>query len=272
MLYSIIIQPFALNGLHYTIQSISPRPARRLARDDSLAYPRYIKRKGKVYGPYYYKSVRDKSGNVMSVYVGREAAGKRFTLQKFRPGRRMGMVVAIAFLFLAVSLIPFFGTRMTGFLAYSPNQRINETLLMEIGKPVPAESFVYVQMENQSFNTQATSYIHLPPENITWENETMEGYFIGTLEINIDSFIAPDAEGNYTIIASLVYNGTEIANASKEITVGPEITPEIPGNIENVTEAQINQTIAENQTIQANLTEPASSEVVQGQAEINKPV
>jgi hypothetical protein len=36
-----------------------------------LAYKRYIHKKGKRHGPYYYKNVRDKSGKVRSVYLGK---------------------------------------------------------------------------------------------------------------------------------------------------------------------------------------------------------
>lgn len=50
-----------------------------------VAYKRYIKRNGKVYGPYIYKSIRDKKGDVKSEYAGKaepEPAKKtRFTLQ-----------------------------------------------------------------------------------------------------------------------------------------------------------------------------------------------
>ena len=36
-----------------------------------MAYERYIQKNGKVYGPYIYKSIRDKDGNVKNIYVGR---------------------------------------------------------------------------------------------------------------------------------------------------------------------------------------------------------
>jgi hypothetical protein len=43
-----------------------------------LVYAKYIKRKGKRFGPYYYKSIRDENGNVRNIYVGR-------TLPKEKP-------------------------------------------------------------------------------------------------------------------------------------------------------------------------------------------
>ncbi|MBS3075950.1 hypothetical protein J4429_05855 [Candidatus Pacearchaeota archaeon] len=37
-----------------------------------MAYKRYFKRNGKIFGPYYYESYRDKNGKVKKRYIGRE--------------------------------------------------------------------------------------------------------------------------------------------------------------------------------------------------------
>ena len=43
-----------------------------------MAYKRYVHKKGKRHGPYYYKNVRDESGKVRSIYLGKVSArGKR---------------------------------------------------------------------------------------------------------------------------------------------------------------------------------------------------
>jgi hypothetical protein len=34
-----------------------------------MTYKRYVKRNGKVYGPYIYKSMRDENGNVKSIFI-----------------------------------------------------------------------------------------------------------------------------------------------------------------------------------------------------------
>jgi hypothetical protein len=51
-----------------------------------MVYKRYIKKKGKIYGPYLYKSIRDSDGKVKNIYVkkAKPAASKRmkFTLHK----------------------------------------------------------------------------------------------------------------------------------------------------------------------------------------------
>jgi hypothetical protein len=256
-----------------------------------LTYPRYIRRKGKLYGPYYYKSVRDESGKVVNVYVGKENEKRyrsRFTLQNLTPGRRAGVLILLALMIIAISSIQFLGNRMTGFFSYSHDQRINETLLMAVGRLVPAGAVVHVQMGAEEYETDISSLVPGPAENISWENGTVEGYHVSTLEIVVDYFSVPDAEGNYTITATLAYNGTEIASASKEIDVGPETLPEVQGNAtlaiegnkthanessengEGPEEIQTSQ-IPENQTAQINMTEP-TEETVQYRAEINKPV
>ena len=35
-----------------------------------MVYKRYVRKKGKKYGPYYYTSIRDDSGRVKNIYVG----------------------------------------------------------------------------------------------------------------------------------------------------------------------------------------------------------
>ncbi len=45
-----------------------------------MAYKRYIRKNGKLYGPYLYKSVRDKKGNVRNIYVGRGSEQKRASI------------------------------------------------------------------------------------------------------------------------------------------------------------------------------------------------
>ena len=67
-----------------------------------MVYKKYIKRGGKTFGPYYFKSVRDKNGKVKSVYLGSE-----------NPSRR-----SLPTLSLAVLLVLFFVLGTLGFFAY----------------------------------------------------------------------------------------------------------------------------------------------------------
>jgi len=57
-----------------------------------LAYKRYVHKKGKRHGPYYYKNVRDESGRVRSIYLGKVTSGGKKSLE-------------VAIVFLTVLLI-----------------------------------------------------------------------------------------------------------------------------------------------------------------------
>lgn len=46
-----------------------------------MVHKRYVKKGGKTYGPYYYKTVRDKDGNVKNVYLGSAEKDKRNVVQ-----------------------------------------------------------------------------------------------------------------------------------------------------------------------------------------------
>ena len=45
----------------------------------AMAYERYIKKNGKLYGPYIYKSIRDEKGNVKNIYVKKAPPAKPTT-------------------------------------------------------------------------------------------------------------------------------------------------------------------------------------------------
>lgn len=46
-----------------------------------MVHKRYIKKGGRTYGPYYYKTVRDKDGNVKNVYLGSAKETKQSVVQ-----------------------------------------------------------------------------------------------------------------------------------------------------------------------------------------------
>ena len=74
-----------------------------------MVYKRYIKINGKICGPYYYKSYRDKNGKVISKY-----------LRDYRPPRRLNIKLNINKKILAISLIILiiFFMLIMGFLFY----------------------------------------------------------------------------------------------------------------------------------------------------------
>ena len=66
-------------------------------------YKKYIKRGGKVFGPYYYESYRDKEGNIKTRYV-ENPAGHYKKLTK-KTGFALLFVCFLAVLILAVVLV-----------------------------------------------------------------------------------------------------------------------------------------------------------------------
>ena len=87
-----------------------------------MVYKKYIKRDGKTFGPYYFKSVRDKNGKVKSVYLGTENPTKS----------------NLPTLSLAVLLVLFFVLGTFGFFAYQGFQvaEIVESLQEERGEDI----------------------------------------------------------------------------------------------------------------------------------------
>ena len=66
-----------------------------------LAYKRYIHKKGKKHGPYYYKNIRGKNGKVKSIYLGK----KRSIHHLLREKGRGPLKLTIAILFILLILI-----------------------------------------------------------------------------------------------------------------------------------------------------------------------
>ena len=64
-----------------------------------LAYKRYVHKKGKRHGPYYYKNVRDEHGKVKSVYLGKVGD---------RGKKPLKIVIVFLFLLLIIISILFF--------------------------------------------------------------------------------------------------------------------------------------------------------------------
>ncbi|MBN2330682.1 MAG: right-handed parallel beta-helix repeat-containing protein [Candidatus Aenigmarchaeota archaeon] len=80
-----------------------------------MAYKRYIRKNGKVYGPYIYKSIRDENGNVRNIYVKKankaQARNIGFTLQKIA---KDNLVIVLAILLVSGSA--FFLMQPTGMI------------------------------------------------------------------------------------------------------------------------------------------------------------
>src|SRR6056297_1839509 len=97
-----------------------------------MAYKKYLKKGGKVYGPYYYESYRDKDGNVRKKYVGTTPPKKKKSSRNFKFLWAISLVLVI----LLISGLAFysdgdFGFSTTGRASFNiPNL---ENILLEGG-------------------------------------------------------------------------------------------------------------------------------------------
>ncbi len=107
-----------------------------------MAYKRYIRKNGKLYGPYIYRSVRDKDGKVRNIYVGPAKTGSKeqrtFTLQPFHKG----LLAAVAIL-CAVSAAAFFMIP-TGLVV----QQETKTQTVSIGKAFNESGEIGIELDD----------------------------------------------------------------------------------------------------------------------------
>src|SRR3989344_2050232 len=94
-----------------------------------MAYKKYIRRKGKVFGPYYYESYRDSSGIVRKKYVGMKNPDIK---KRVAPTKRyINIIFIFGFLFIFLLGIIFIGlSRNSSF----SNSTIEKQSLNDINK------------------------------------------------------------------------------------------------------------------------------------------
>ena len=97
-----------------------------------MVYKKYIKRKGKLYGPYYYKNIRDKNGRVKNIFLGTKPQRKdRFI------DRNVSSIAALSATFLILIILLHYNVPTKKIFQRSPNLNWvlsslpNETLLLE---------------------------------------------------------------------------------------------------------------------------------------------
>ena len=64
-----------------------------------MVYKKYIKKNGKTYGPYYYKNVRDKDGNVKNIFLGKEKP-KIVKQPKVKPAQIIILTIILSILII----------------------------------------------------------------------------------------------------------------------------------------------------------------------------
>lgn len=97
-----------------------------------MVYKKYIKRRGKLYGPYYYKNIRDKHGRVKNIFLGKKIPkNTRFI------DRNISTIGAFSVMFLILLILLHYNIPTKKIFQRSPNLNWvssslpNETLLLE---------------------------------------------------------------------------------------------------------------------------------------------
>ncbi|MEM5871394.1 MAG: hypothetical protein QW051_00810 [Candidatus Aenigmatarchaeota archaeon] len=240
-----------------------------------MVYKRYIKKNGKIYGPYYYKSYRDANGNVYNVYVGKTKKSEK-NEKKLVSVTLKKNYIRVFLIILLISLIIFSHQiiyRPTGFIIYPPKEKINETLVLEINQFVPKESILKIEFENQKFEYPITFFIKRPSEFQYINDELVEGYSLGNLALPIDMLEVPEKEGVYPIFVNILYRDEEIFSAEKDILIKMETKKTEGGKIESEEVLEEFEKIGESEIlVEKNFYENFEEIVIQQQAEIDKPV
>jgi len=146
-----------------------------------MVYKKYIKRGGKKFGPYYFKSVRDKNGKVKSIYLGSNYKEKSF----FNKNVGKLYIFGISIIFL---IFLFYGLNFTGFSVVDVENLTFQNL---------EEDFDNFELkENESFDYNLT-------------NETKVDLITGEVEIKDEEhagLIQNISEINETLISRVIVN------------------------------------------------------------------
>ncbi|MBN1896613.1 MAG: hypothetical protein JW789_02690, partial [Candidatus Aenigmarchaeota archaeon] len=169
-----------------------------------MAYVRYIRRNGKIYGPYVYRSIRDKNGKVRNLYVGRkeEKAGlfsrinprnifsmpKRDTSARFIP-LFLITVFAVALLISGASAASFDRLTIQGQLRDSSNEILsgkynfsfNIYSQLSGGASLYEKNFTNLTVDTNGLYTATLTGVDLPFD---------ADYYVG-INVNSDGEMSP---------------------------------------------------------------------------------
>ncbi len=184
-----------------------------------MVYKKYIYRKGKKFGPYYFKSVREKDGSVKSVYLGKK-----------HPNYNLFVLIGVIGIALLLSLV--------GFVSYNAFVVTDEIISEEGISDV-------VEQEEEIVEEEVLE--ELPEEEVVEEEIVEEPPEEEIIEELIDEGIIDIEEESISIEKEVV---VEVVNET-EINISEDEVVE-----ENVTEENINESIIEeDREIQINETE-----------------
>jgi len=129
-----------------------------------MVHKRYIKRGGKTYGPYYYKTIRDKDGKVRSIYLGQDIKAKRRGFMDVVQQQKYPLFFIVLFIFLFLGL---YYMDYTGFSIFNPDPiKISE---LESSNLSVGERFmvkVYSDISPAAYFTDDTDLFNISNEGI----------------------------------------------------------------------------------------------------------
>ena len=201
-----------------------------------MVYKKYIYKKGKKFGPYYFKSVRNSDGSVKSIYLGRR-----------HPSYKLGIFALAFFSLFLISFLGYFSYNAF-IVADVSEEEISEELdvveEIEDSEKIPE----FIEIEKEVVEEETGTEENETEEEIIEEeiNETEEIEINETEEIEVNESL--DFEINETEINDSV---EELINGTEEVDVielnETDINGSVIGDI-NITE-EFNETLVNNTLI-----------------------
>ena len=117
-----------------------------------MVYKKYIKRRGKIYGPYFYKSIK-KDGKVITEYMGKTSE-KKFP-KKFLLLGSLGLVLFLSLVIMMTSDLTFVGKVTLDIeSSYEQNEFVEGILKLSLekGEIIPASTKVIIDLDNISYD------------------------------------------------------------------------------------------------------------------------
>ena len=237
-----------------------------------MTHAKYIKRGGKTYGPYFYKSVREKDGRVTKIYLG--------TSLKEDKNNYLWLVFGFIAIFSVLLLI--FGLKFAGFSIYSTNN-----ITLEVNQLVSKDSFILVNEAAQPIPLELTDingsfYYNITTLSFNFDNgqynvsvmDNGTAVFSETVDVDTDSGYEQEVITNAavnTTVNNTQINETVIQNGSVVQDINTiNTTPENITIEQNVSAASADQVSA--QVTNQNIPLIIEEEIGYDEAEINKPV
>jgi len=196
-----------------------------------MVYKRYIKKNGKLIGPYYYESYRDENGDVKKRYLGNSLPSSH----------KSKLMVVLQFSLIIVAVLALFGLVYTSLTGHSVSDSFSND------SPSSVDDNIYV--------------VEQPQESPTITDETSsENAGLGVGEQIVIQEQVQDINFNETAIAE--ENNSQIIDVVDNISTGndsvigfneTQSNETLPIGVENLT-INNNITIEENLTIEDNVT------------------